>query len=241
MKRFILYTLLFLLAQPLFATSIVVLITPDYILLGADSKRMIIDYNANTTINQSVCKIQKAGKYCYALAGLVASRNTSFSADSIVAKYLNTPGSKEQAIAKIKTAIKKALRKEFLYQQQNDPASFKKAIEAKEHILEVVILSVCNNAPQAQIIGFQLTDEKTIEVKEYAASCPGDCPVQQPQFYFLGEYSGMEKYLKEKGAPADPVSLVEQLIINQSKATPGYVSAPVSIVRYTAKGMEWLK
>jgi hypothetical protein len=241
MKRFFIYALLLLLAQPLYATSIIVLITPGYIVMGADSKRMIIDAESNVTQNQSVCKIRKANNYCYAIAGLVASRSTSFSADSIVHQQLKITADYDKAIKGIKKEIKKALQKELVYQKQHQPLSFQKMLQSKEHILEVVILSVKDNVPHVQIVGFELSDDQSIEVKAYTASCPGDCPETNVQLYFLGEYSGMENYLSQQHRNSDPVSLVEQLITLQSKATPSSVGAPINIVKYTSDGVEWIK
>lgn len=227
-------------AQPSFATSIVVLITRDYIVLGADSKRLILNDQSDVTARQSVCKIRKAGNYCYALAGFVASRSTGFSADSLVQAHLQTTTDYNKAIAAIKRAIKKALRRELQYQKDNQPASFsKKAI--KEPVLEIVVLRMENNVPAVQIIGFELTDAETITVTDYTASCPGDCPTQPVQVYFLGEYNGMEKYLDQNRALTDPVALVEQLITVQSKTTPSSVGGPVNVIKFSAAGVEWLK
>lgn len=241
MKRCLLYLLLLLAAQPVFATSIVVLITPDYILLGADSRRTILNAHSEVVEKQSVCKIKKAGTYCFALAGLVASKPTSFSADSIVSSNLKYAVDYEAAIKNITLAITEALQKEILFQKQNQPASYIKTVASKEHILEVVILSVKDAKPQVNIIGFELTDVKKGIVRSYASSCPGDCPAQKKQFYFVGEYKGMENYLGAGHDLKDPVTLVEQLIVAQSKLTPTSVAAPVSLVKFTNSGIEWLK
>ena len=241
MKRFFFYALFLLLAPISRATSIVILVTPDYILMGADSKRMIIDNNSNRTVNQSVCKIRNVGPYCYALAGFVASRSTFFSADSIVQHYLNKADSYEKAIASITKAVKKGLRKELRYQRKHQPKSFKKMVDSKEHLLEIAILSVQENAPHVQIIGFELSNEKKIEVKDYTAKCPGDCPEKKTQFYLLGEYSGIEKYLDQETDPSDPVALIKDLITIQSHTTPSSVGAPINMVRYTTSGVEWIK
>ena len=241
MKRLFLHILVCLLALPVCATSIVIYVTPHYILMGADSKRMIIDEKANLTVNESVCKIRNVGSYCYALAGFVASRSTFFSADSIVALHLKNSGDYNEAVKNIARDIRKALKKEFAYQKKNNPLVFHKMALSKEHILEVAILSIRNGKPYVQIIGFQLSDEEKIKIKDYTASCPGDCPQEQTQFYLLGDYSGIEKYLERKGPVADPVSLVEKLITLQSHATPNSVGTPVNMIRFTSGGVEWIR
>lgn len=241
MKKSILYAILLLLAQPLLATSIVVFITPQYILLAADSCRTILNKDAEVVQKQTVRKIQKSGGYCYAIAGLVASQPTGFSADSIVRTHLATTTDGTQAAQKITEGIKEALCREISYQKKHLPMSYQKTLASKDHILEIVILSVHNGAPQAKIIGFELADAENIIVSAYSSSCPGDCPPQKGQFYFLGDYAGMEQYLGSKPNTANPVTLIEQLIIEQAKVTPGTVAAPVSMVRFSAAGIEWLK
>ncbi|HZF65317.1 MAG TPA: hypothetical protein VEZ55_12555 [Chitinophagaceae bacterium] len=223
-----------------YATSIVILITPHYILMGADSKRMIIDQENNTAI-ESVCKIRNVGTYCYAFAGFVASRATLFSADEIVSFELSRSNDYSKAVQSITKKIKRALKKELLFQKTFHPGSFQKLLLSKEHLLEVAVLSVRNQKPHAQIIGFKMANKKTIDVESYAATCPGDCPKQARQMYFLGEYSGMENYLFQRDAAADPVSLVEQLIVAQSNTTPSSVSAPVHMVKFSTSGVEWIR
>jgi hypothetical protein len=240
MKCFLLYILLFLLAQPLFATSIVILVTPYYVVMGTDSRRTILDGNANVSGKISVCKINRVGTYCYALAGMVASR-TSFSAHKIINKELKKAKDYNRAISNIKKEIRKALHTEFLYQKQFQPELFKKSVASKQNILEVAILSIKDKKPQVQIIGFEFTDENEIDVKEYAEICPGDCPPQQSQFYFLGDYSGIETYFDTHPKVSDPVSFVEKLIQIQSQTTPSSVSAPVNIVKLSSNGVEWIK
>src|SRR5687767_4059694 len=164
MKRFLLYTLLFLLAQPVFATSIVILITPYYVVMGTDSRRTILDEHANVSEKVSVCKIRRVENYCYALAGMVAAR-TSFSADKIITKELKKAKDYNKAVANIKKAIKKALSSEFQYQKRFQPELYKKSIASKQNILEVAILSLKDKKPQVQIIGFEFSDENEIDVK----------------------------------------------------------------------------
>ncbi|MCU7552144.1 hypothetical protein OCK74_23700 [Chitinophagaceae bacterium LB-8] len=240
MKRFLLYTLLFLLAQPLFATSIVILVTPYYVVMGTDSRRTILDGNANVSEKVSVCKINRVRNYCYALAGMVASRNT-FSAHKIINKELKRAKDYNQAVSRIKQEIKKALHNEFMYQKLFQPELYKKSVASKRNILEVALVSIKDNKPQVQIIGFEFTDENEIDVKDYTEKCPGDCPPQQSQFYFLGDYSGIEKYFDTKPKVSDPVSFVEQLIRIQSQTTPSSVAAPINIVKFSSNGVEWIK
>lgn len=101
-------------------------------------------------------------------------------------------------------------------------------------------MSLKGNKPQAHILGFELADGGKNIIKDYTASCTGNCAKNENQFFFLGEYSGMEKYLNRGQTETDPVKLVNQLILSQSKITPSSVGAPVSLVKFNNNGVEWI-
>jgi len=240
MKKLFFAAFFFLLSHTLLATSIVVLITPGYIVIGADSKRMIIDAENNIVVNQTVCKIRTVNKYCFAAAGFVASASTSFSADSIVQYHLQKHTKVEKALRHIQRDLKKALQKELAYQKKYQPKQYKKTLEMKHNLLEVVLLSIDEKTPQAHVVGFELADETKTIVKAYSSKRSSQNATEQNQFYFLGEYSGMEKYLNTTEQTADPVLLVNQLILSQSKITPSSVGAPVSLVKFNSNGVQWI-
>lgn len=241
MKKLLLYLTFCFLAQSALATSIVILVTSQYILIGSDSKRLLLDAQAKVTEEKNVCKIQSAGSYCFAMAGFTMASATSFSADQIIARNLKNAPSYNKAILNIKTEIRKALEKELRHQQTHCPASFRQLTASKEPLLEIVVLSARQGSPQMELIGFQLDKNNRIQVGSYTSRCPGDCPQQQQQFYFMGSYQTMERYLGTQRGVRDPVGLVENLILEQSKATPSSVGAPVHLAKYTAKGIEWIK
>lgn len=230
-----------LLAHVAAATAIVIVVTPQYILIGADSKRQWLDGNAVVQSEQEVCKIQRAGNYCFAIAGYTSSQATGFSAEKIIAYHLQHAASYETAMQRIKEEIKTKLTKEIRYQQQRQPQTFAQITNAKEALLEVVVLSMKEGIPQMEIIGFETSGEAEIAVGSYTARCPGDCPEGSQQLYFMGSYDGMEQYLAKRQLPiAAPESLVKTLIMEQAKVTPRTVGAPINMIRFSANGMEWL-
>ena len=121
------------------------------------------------------------------------------------------------------------------------PDVFRTLMHSTEPLLEVVILSIADGAPQMEIIGFQHTLDQSIQVGSYTARCPGDCPQQQQQIYFMGSYQTMEQQLASQKEVNDPVAMIENLILKQSKATPGSVGAPVRMVKFATGGMEWIR
>ena len=241
MRKIIFIWVFFLITQPLLATSIVVLISSNYIIIGADSKRMIIDAETNITVNETVCKIKMWNNYCFAQAGLVASNSTGFSAEKIINDELAKTTSINKAVRQIQKSIGQALEKELVYQKMFQPKQYLKSLESSDHLLEIVLLRVVNNQPQAHIIGFEFKNEKKIKVSSYTTNCGAACTTSGTKLVFLGEYSGMEKYLNAPDVNKDPVALVNQLILSQSKITPRSVGAPISLAKINGSGMEWIK
>lgn len=238
MKKLLLLLLPFFIVPAASATAIVVLVTPQYILIGADSKRQLLNGSAQVTAFTSVEKIKSVGSYCYAMAGITASSYNSFSADAIVSRHLSK-APYQKAVEKIKAEIKTALLKEMRFRQAGSQqlTSFP---HSNDPLLEIVILRSVNGTPQAEILGFQLDNNDNIQVGSYTTRCPGDCP-QQQQFYFMGAYGEMESQLYTRRGVQDPALLVEQLISAQSKATPSAVGGQIHLAMYTAKGLERIK
>lgn len=241
MKKLLCFILLYLTAQVAAATAIVIIVTPQFILLGTDSKRQLLDANAVVQSNEQVCKIQTVGTYCFALAGFTSAQGTNYSASEIVARHLQKADRYQTAIQGIKSELKNILAKELRYRQQQQPAAFAQLTSAKEPLLELVVLRMQNGQPQMEIIGFEKGDGSQVAVGSYTARCPGDCPQGSQQIYFMGSYGGMEQFLAQQRPFTEPGTLVQQLILEQAKTTPSSVGAPVHMVRFSAGGTEWIK
>ncbi|RPD46055.1 hypothetical protein [Paracnuella aquatica] len=241
MKKLICSILFYLTAHVAAATAIVVIVTPQYILLGTDSKRQVLDANAVVQANQQVCKIQNVGGYYFALAGFTSSQASGYSASQIVAKQLQQAASYETAISNIKQELKNILAKELKQRQQQQPAAFAQLLSTDEPLLELVVLRLQNGVPQMEIIGFEKGAGSQVAVGSYTSRCPGDCPPGSQQIYFMGSYSGMEHFLAQQRPFTEPAMLVKQLIMEQAKVTPSSVGAPVNMVRFSADGTEWIK
>lgn len=239
MKQLLLSFLFSALTTASFATSIVIVVTPQYILIGTDSKRLLLNAAAQVTSEQSVCKIRSAGKYCYAFAGLTTASATSFSADSIVAFHLAKALHYAAALEAIQRDVTAALYKELTYQEQHHPEVFDEQLKNDSPLLELVVLSLQNGKPQVQIVGFELEKSTHWRIKSYASE-RGEAALQQ-RVYFMGAYNKMEQYLGEQKNVASPEALIEQLIQAQAKATPTSVGAPVHLAKYSATGIEWIK
>lgn len=241
MKKIVLILFLFFITQPLLATSIVVLITSNYIIIGADSKRMIINAENNFTVNETVCKIRTVNDYCFASAGFVASSASGYSSDKVIKQVLSKTTSIKNAVRQIQKELTAVLQAELNCQKKHQPKQYLKSMESKDHLLEIVLLRVVNQKPQAFILGFEVENAERGTVQSYVKDCGTDCVATGPKLVFLGEYSGMEKYLADPHQNEDPAILVNQLILSQSKITPRSVGAPISLAKINAAGLEWIK
>ena len=174
------------------------------------------------------------------MAGLIASETPNYSADSIVLKSLEASSNYETAIADIRKSIANALTKELKYRKKNHSASLQEIVASKEPILEIAILRMKEGRPFVEVTGFQIRNKKTLSIKTYTSSASPNNSLKENKMYMLGQYSGMEAFLKETQT-SDPVSLIDQMISVQSQTTPSTVAKPINIIKYSTSGVEWIQ
>src|SRR5258708_25380160 len=100
-------TLYFLLAATYDAnaTTIVIIVTPKSVILGADSRGSFFDYVSRKETKRDVVKIYKSGKYYFAIAGLTNDPETSFDASQIINSYLKSTADISTVIDSIKIKL----------------------------------------------------------------------------------------------------------------------------------------
>ncbi len=98
-------------------TSIVILITPDKIVVGADSK-------AVSSQVDKMCKIFKTGSIYWALSGIIGTPETGYSVASIIKKSYIPGQSVEKLFPVFKRNVIEPLRQDLIYLQRERPRDF---------------------------------------------------------------------------------------------------------------------
>lgn len=239
MKKFLFASLFCFLLNILSATTIVIYITPGFVIMAADSKGFYtnaINYQKTSSI---VSKIYKSGNVYFSLAGLISNPTRLFDVAKIVNDKFKASSNIDSAIAQAKVEVQFALTTYLTNQKRNNYRLFKNNLTSGTYITSIGIIALKDNKPYAHIIGFRVTDEEEVEVtseEDFYASNIRDA------VYYLGTSEEINKYLGSiRKNNLNAVQFVDGLMNLQIQKTPNLVGAPVDMLRITPKGVEWIR
>lgn len=240
MKKILLICFFICLFKHVPATTIVIYITPDFVIMAADSKAVYTNAKTFTQTSEIVSKIYKSGNTYFSLAGLTLNETQLFDVAKISdAEFKNTRNI-NAAVKKIKAAVSDALLQYLTNQKKNNPALFKKNLSAEKYITSIGIVTIRNNKPYTHLVGFIATDKQQLKIRtedeEYASGSKRDA------VYYLGTSSEINRYINTiRSNNLDPVRFVEKLMNLQVSKTPDLVSPPIDIIKITPKETVWVK
>jgi hypothetical protein len=240
MKRIwlcVLFSTLFLQSH---TTTIVIYITPQFVIMAADSKGVYTNAKTYEKTTSVVSKIYKTVNAYFSLAGLTSNPTQSLDIARIVSTSLSKSTNIAVAIQQMKSEIQKALVSYLTNQKKNNPVLFKKNLEGDRYITSVGIVTIKNNKPYSHIIGFRILDKNelkiTAEEEVYASDAKRDA------VYYLGTSGEINRYMNTiTSNNMQPVSFVEKLMNLQINKTPDLTAAPVDIIKITPSKTVWVK
>jgi hypothetical protein len=233
MKKIILSVLFCCLINLLPATTIVIYITPDFVIMAADSKGVYTNAKTYRATSRVVSKIYKSGNVYFSVAGLTSNPTHSFDVGKIADTKLRGSADLKAAIDTIKAELTKALLAYLTRQKKTNYRLFRNNMEADAYIIE-------NNRPYAHILGFKVKDDAklSISVDEdfYATSSSRDA------VYYLGKSGAINSYMNSiTSNNLKPAAFVDKLVNLQITKTPNHVGGPVDIIRMTPTSTEWIR
>jgi hypothetical protein len=224
MKR--VYTLLFAFllipASTINATTIVVILGPNYVSLGADSKGVTVNKKTMQVTSGSVCKIYQTGKYYFAYAGMGADPDNNYIPENIISEYLGKANSRIVAIDSLMVALKKAMRKEYLHLKKFESKSYHSS-QLKDDLLDLAIIGFENGKPFAEMVLFKMVDSNLVKISVTHRPILG--------IAILGSKNAIVNYLNNPSiAHYSSVQEVEKLIDLEVNEFPDRVGLPLDIV-----------
>lgn len=227
------------LASGLPATTIVIYITPDFVIVAADSKGVYTNAKTNKQSVESVSKIYKSRDRYFSLAGLTSNTTRSLNIAAITNENLSNTSNLETAIDQLKLDVKEALLTYLNHQKKNHPILYESNLSEK-YVTSIGLVTIHNNRPYTHLIGFAATDNGqlkiSVEEEVYKTSTNKDA------VYYLGTSGEINKYMNSiQTNKYEPVEFVERLMNLQIAKTPQLVAGPVDILKLTAKRTTWVK
>ncbi len=222
------------------ATTIVIYITPDFVIMAADSKAVYTNAKTFKQTSEIVSKIYKSGNTYFSLAGLTLNETQLFNVAKIADIEFKNTGNINAAVKKIKAAVSDALLQYLINQKKANTVLFKKNIAAEKYITSIGIVTIKNNKPCTHLIGFIVTDTQQLKIRteeeEYTSGSKRDA------VYYLGTSGEINRYINTiRSNNSDPVRFVEKLMNLQVSKTPDLVSLPIDIIKITPKETVWVR
>lgn len=241
--RLLVSTISCLLLFQLFAsaqTSILVVVNPTEIVIGADSKIQVEDKGQLIVTTVPTCKVYQVNGVVFAGANLITSR-TGYNAYAIAIKVLDGNGKFLDKVAQFERRIHDPLLKTLIGEKQNNPKSFKENLEGLI-ALDVVFATFEGGSPIVSFRRFICKkgkgDKVSIDIKR--KDCSGDCA---KGFYrFLGHGEAANNWIAKHPSIWNRgiAEAVRHLIWVEIEDQPRYVGGPIDILRMSKDETCWV-
>jgi hypothetical protein len=227
------------------ATTIVVIRTPQEVVIAADSAATF-QGDGRPAGTETVCKIYQvnAGLF-FAVSGLVSDSRTGFSIPQIVASGSAT-GSMAERIARVERAVQAAVLREIPRVKERDPAGYATLIGSKGAVT-VMLAGIDSGVPVATSFSLGLAESRkgspkgSIETSILRDSCPGNCASGVRVFWF-GESGAIERLRAAGRMPALGMpELARFLVQTEIDAGAPRVGGPVDVLRILPGGLVWVQ
>jgi hypothetical protein len=220
------------------ATSIVAVLTPTTIVLGADSKLIRGDRSETRT----VCKIGVSPNVIWGESGILDIPIRSFSVDRIAAASVAIAGTLDTRIAAFEATIVPILIEILNALKVSNPPDWFVRNYENQAALEMVFIAFEDDVPHLHLKNFvaqsdQITGNVSVEVKKT------DHSDGQSRIVLLGRHEAADSELSKNSAIWREFGLiggVRHLIEIEITAVPEEVGAPIAIVEITKGGPRWI-
>jgi hypothetical protein len=224
------------------ATTVVVIRTPEEIVIAADSA-VTVRFNSQSATSKSGCKIFEVdAKLFFSVSGLVTDGLTGFNIPRIVMSSSLGSGSVAEKLARVEREVEKAVVGELPHMRERDPAGYEKLIRSAGAVT-VLLAGIDAGVPVVTSFSLGLSASATgvIETSKLQESCPGNCPSGVRAFW-LGEGDAIQRLRARGGLPALGMPELARFLVQTEidAGAPG-VAAPVDVLRILPGGPIWVE
>ncbi len=240
MKKILLVCFIISFIKNLPVTTIVIYITPNFVIMAADSKAVYTNAKTFEETSEAVSKIYKSGNVYFSLAGLTLNETRLFDVAKIADGAFKNTHNLNTAINKIKAKVGDALLQYLTNQKKNNPVLFKNNLAAEKYITSIGIITIKNNKPCTHLIGFIVTDDQRLKITTQEEVYPTGS--KRDAVYYLGTSGEINRYMNTiESNKLEPVRFVEKLMNLQASKTPKLVGPPIDIIKLTPKETVWVR
>ena len=209
------------------ATTLVIIRTPDQVIIAADSLLVWYGGDRRPTLT---CKLDTNEDVIFAIAGL--TMESDFDARKFVELVLNTPGTLEERALVLERVLRGPLLGMLTRIRHELPRQFAEQLESG-FVLNVTIATVRNQVAQLEMRDFyaETTPDGEVRLRVVRVSCPRDCP-RPTEVFGVGETAAMMQHLGTlPQLPTGLPGLAKQLVEIEIADRPALVGPPVDVLR----------
>lgn len=226
----------FLVPASAFATTIIAVRTPEFVIIAADSKATYMGQSGPPT----VCKIYNNGQLYFAVAGLDHDAHRNFYVRTIVAQSLLPSANFDDQVARVERAISQSLMTELNRMQREDPGMYAFTKHSSRDVVSLVLAQYQDGVPHLAVRGFEWIANPAPVINIDRVTCPGDCSDGR-ELVSLGEKTVAEKFMRDNaGEDFDLPALATKLVQLEIDSSHGDVGPPINEVRLDKDGVNWI-
>ncbi len=233
---------LVLLAGTSDGTTLVVVRSDNYILIGADS--LVSQVNPDAQLpTMSGCKILKAGRFFVAVAGMFGQGGPAgFNAYAMLQEIAQHEKTAVATADRFDTVAKRPYEKLLLRFYKKNPKVFEKVCN-NQACMQLLVADYNDGNPMYAVRLFRVVlkhDVPTVAI-DPNHDCPGTCPLPTSNMV-IGDNITSKPFAASPifWAEHSPASFIEGLIQIEARAHPTEVGGPVSILALDKNGAHWV-
>ncbi|TDH29010.1 hypothetical protein EXU57_02750 [Segetibacter sp. 3557_3] len=240
LRRFTLLTIAVALSTSLWSTTIVIYITPEFVMMAADSKGVFTTVSGNRESVAMVSKIYQRSNVYFSMAGVTSNNSQNFNVARLIDAELQNFTTWPEVTNRIKRSVERALLPYLNYIKSANNNLYRNNLVASDYFTSVCLIGIKNKTPYAHLLGFKVTDGATINVTtEEISYGKGNL---KDAVYYLGQKTAINKYMQSvQRVTMTPEKFVEKLVSVQAASTPKLVGGPIDILRITPSGVKWIR
>jgi hypothetical protein len=207
----------------------------DYVIFAGDSK---ITNSDGTTTNR--CKVHQGGSYFWAISGDYEDTG-GFDSVGVAMRAMQTNGRIEIKVEAFQQLLLDPLNQHISGVRLHAPQTYQGWLNGTP-ILEIVVVAIEDGIPKVSVWGVGLKRDGSLN--PYGTNCAppthgGPCEIVS------GKNGAIRQWDREHPSEArqirqNPIETAQQFINLAIKATPAEVGPPISILKITASGADWI-
>jgi hypothetical protein len=226
LKSLLIISIASVLSQQVTGTTIIALVTGSEAILGLDS-RQVMKQGDRVVADLRMCKIATRGNGAYGIAGLSEIKGRYNALQTIQS---NVTDDFPVSLSRLRQALLVELRREIPKVRKTDLAAY---IGRDESIFSVFAIGLEKRKPALHLIYFFINGDLSIRSEQIVQPTPGHAYFEVADEitqristdWFLHPLAPLLRELMRIGIVADPV----------------WSGGPISMIRVTTKGTEWIE